>query len=226
MLRKRYGADAWRRTGAITFDGNRKLGPTATYRRIQAYLKAKYQTTCISYGTVVQLCTVRNKRKLSAKRYRGKAKVTWRRSRKGFNMKYNPDMHWSCSFYKGLDLLQLEDGRKKTLINRDDQAGYGLDTTYTHKGRGVLSSNAAEVTDSYNSVLQTSSYLVMETKIKPQACAGVVKASYVFPKKPSQHASDLRQLEKHPEFVVSFCLRSGCNNACNASINNLLPQHK
>ena len=65
---KRCGADAWRRTGVITFDGNRRRGPKVSYRRIQQHLQGKYNTIKISYGTVVQLCTVRNKRKLSAKR--------------------------------------------------------------------------------------------------------------------------------------------------------------
>ena len=40
----------------------------ASYKRIQEHLKQKYQTKRISYGTVVQLCTIRNRRKLSAKR--------------------------------------------------------------------------------------------------------------------------------------------------------------
>ena len=84
---RRCGADAWRWTGVVTFDRNRKRGPKASYKRIQEHLKQKYQTK-IGYGTVVQLCTIRNKRKLSAKRYKGVAKVTCRRSRKGFNIKY------------------------------------------------------------------------------------------------------------------------------------------
>ena len=102
-------------------------------------------------------------------------------------------------------MLQLSDGKNKTVINRDDQAGYRLDTTYTHKGRGVLSKEAemtrVDYVNAYSSVLQTSSYHIMETKTMPQACVGVVKASFVYPKNPSQHASDLRMLEKHLEFA-------------------------
>jgi hypothetical protein len=129
---KRCGADAWRRTGVITFDGNRRRGPKVSYRQIQQHLREKYNTSKRSYGTIVQLCTVRNKRKLSAKRYMGVAKVTCRRSRKGFNVKYNPDAHWNCSLYKGLDVLQLSDGHNKVLVNRDDQAPFRLDMTHTH----------------------------------------------------------------------------------------------
>lgn len=216
---RRCGADAWRRTGVVTFDGNRKRGPKASYKRIQEHLKQKYQTNKISYGTVVQLCTIRNKRKLSAKRYKGVAKVTCRRSRKGFNIKYNPDAHWSCAFYKALDVLQLADGRNKVLINRDDQAGFRLDTTYTHKGRGVLSEEMETTTrvdyvNTYSSILQTSSYHIMESNTTPQACAGIVKAQYVYPKNPAQHAADMRMLENHSEFIEHLkdkefdCIRS------------------
>ena len=49
------GADAWRRTGILTFDGNIKIREKVTYGRIQQHLLEKYQCK-ISYGTVVQLC--------------------------------------------------------------------------------------------------------------------------------------------------------------------------
>ena len=115
----------------------------------------------------MQLYTVRNKRKLSAKRYKRIAKVTCLRSCKGFNVKYNPDAHWNCAFYKELDVLQLSDGRNKVLINRDDQAGFRLDTTYTHKGQGILYEGAETTTrvdyvNKYSSILQTS-YHIMES---------------------------------------------------------------
>ena len=93
FVRKRgVGADAWRRTGVLTFDGNRNLGKKVTFRTIQAHLEAKYHRK-ISYGTVVQLCIPRNKRRKSAARYKGLAEVTQRRARKGFTLKYNPDSH-------------------------------------------------------------------------------------------------------------------------------------
>jgi len=41
---RRCGADAWRRTGVVTFDGNRKHRPKASYKCIQEHLKQKYQT--------------------------------------------------------------------------------------------------------------------------------------------------------------------------------------
>ena len=73
------GADAWRRTGVLTFDGNTKLGKKVTYERIRLHLQEVYKRK-FSYGTVVQLCVARNKRRLSSKRYLGVAKVTTRRA--------------------------------------------------------------------------------------------------------------------------------------------------
>ena len=44
FVRKRgIGADAWRRTGVLTFDGNRCPGKKVTFRRIQAHLEARYE---------------------------------------------------------------------------------------------------------------------------------------------------------------------------------------
>ena len=38
-------------------------------------------------------------------------------------------LHWSAAFYKGLERIQLEDGQDKTIVNRDDDAGFRLDTS-------------------------------------------------------------------------------------------------
>ena len=56
------GAEAWRRTGVLTFDGNRKVHEKVTFSRIQSFLEEKYHTK-FSYGTVVQLCIARNRRR-------------------------------------------------------------------------------------------------------------------------------------------------------------------
>ena len=84
--------------GVLTFDGNIKKGPKVTFQRIQEHLQAKYQTK-ISYGTLVQLCTEKNKHRISAKRYKGVSKITCRRSRKGFSVPMNPDGHWNNAVY-------------------------------------------------------------------------------------------------------------------------------
>ena len=123
-------ADAWRRTGVLTFDGNTKVNCKVTYERIRQHIMKVYNRK-FSYGTVVQLCIARNKRRLSAKRCKGLAKVTSRRSRKGFMLKYNPDAHWSAAFYRNLNVIQYTDGRDIVNINRDDASGFRLDTMAT-----------------------------------------------------------------------------------------------
>lgn len=99
---RRIGADSWRRTGLLTFSGNVKRGPKLTYHRIKEHLEEKYSTK-FGYGTVVQLCSVHNKRKLSCKRYWGAAQIVSRRARKDFNVKLNVDAKWSCWMYQILD---------------------------------------------------------------------------------------------------------------------------
>lgn len=63
------GADMWRRTGTSTFDGNSKLEKKPTFKLVKEHLETKYNQQ-ISYGTVVQLCIPRNKRRRSAARYK------------------------------------------------------------------------------------------------------------------------------------------------------------
>ena len=71
------GADAWRRTGVLTFDGNCRVKEKVTYRKIQQHLQEVYDRK-FSYGTIVQLCIARNRRHRSAMRYKRVAQVTCR----------------------------------------------------------------------------------------------------------------------------------------------------
>ena len=97
--------------------------------------------------------------------YMGIAKVTSRRARKGFNLKFNPDDHWSAAFYTRLNKFQYVDGRDMININRDDSTGLRLDTLATCKqyatpivqGKEVLTTRTDYV-NKYPSVLQTTSY--------------------------------------------------------------------
>lgn len=73
------------------------------------------------------------KRRRSSARDQGVAKMTTRRARKGFTLKYNPDTHWSCLLYKGLNVVQYKDGCDITNINRDDSSGFRRDTLTTNK---------------------------------------------------------------------------------------------
>ena len=129
---RNIGADAWRCTGVLTFDGNTRVKEKVTYERVRQHLMKVYQRK-LSYGSVVQLCIARNKRRKSASRYKGVANVTSRRARKGFQIKFNPDAHWSAAFYRGLNELQYTDGRNILNLNRDDASGFRLDTMITHR---------------------------------------------------------------------------------------------
>ena len=64
------GADAWRRTDVLTFDGNVNLKEKVTFdEKICQHLQDTYQPK-FSYGSVIQLCIPRNRRRTSAKRYK------------------------------------------------------------------------------------------------------------------------------------------------------------
>ena len=52
------GADAWRRTGVQTFDGNAKLGNKVTYKRIQKHVEQVFGRK-VSCGSIVELCSTK-----------------------------------------------------------------------------------------------------------------------------------------------------------------------
>ena len=204
------GADAWRRTGVLTFDGNTRVKSKVTYEKIRQHLMKIYQRN-FSFGTVVQLCIARNKRRLSAARYKGVAQVTSRRARKGFMLKFNPDAHWSSALYRSLNHLQYQDGRNILNVNRDDAAGFRLDTMTTHRlhRTPMVQDSLAKTTytdyvSKYKAVLQTTSYNFTGTKTTEEICAGVVKPTGVFPKNPAQHSADFELLEQTTEVGPTF----------------------
>ena len=207
---RNVGADAWRRTGVLTFDGNVNLKEKVTYERIRCHLVEVFQRP-ISFGSVVELCVARNKRRRSAKRYRGIAQVTTRRARKGFTLRYNPDSHWSSAFYKGLNKLQYTDGVNAVTMNRDDSSGFRLDTLITCKqhaspvvrGQETLTTRTDYV-NKYPSILQTTSYNFNGTVTTAESCVGVVKAGTLHHKNPAQHAADLEMLQEKGELSSVF----------------------
>lgn len=204
------GADAWHRTGMLTFDGNVKVKKKATYDRIKEHLEEKYSRK-FSYGTVVELCVARNKRRKSSQRYKGVAKVISRRARKGFTLKYNPDTHWSSALYYGLNLIQYTDGKNILNINRYDASGFRLDTLSTHKQHQSLCvvgnpalTTCTDYVNKYKSVLQTTNYNFTGTKTSGEMCAGVVKPYVLYPKNSAQHAADLKMLLQKEELQPAF----------------------
>ena len=195
----------------FTFDGNSKsVNEKVTYERIRQHLQEVYGRK-FSYGTVVEMCVARNRRRRSALRYKGVAQVTSRRARKGFKLKYNPDSHWSAAMYKGLNICQYTDGTQILNLNRDNAAGFRLDTLSTHKlhrspmvrGKEILATHT-DFVNAYPSVLQTTSYHFSGTATTNEVCAGIVKGSGVFPKNPAQHMSDIEMLEKSGDLAEAF----------------------
>ena len=217
------GADAWRRTGVLTFDGNTRVKAKVTYERIRQHLMKVYLRK-FSFDAVVQLCIARNKRRLSASRYKSVAKVTSRRARKGFMLKFSPDAHWSSALYRSLNHLQYQDGRHIFNVNRDDAAGFCLDTmtTYRLHRTPMVQDSLAKTTytdyvSKYKAVLQTTSYVskykavlqttsnnLTGTNTTAEVCAGIVKPTGVFPKNPAQHSADFELLEKTTEVGPAF----------------------
>ena len=195
------GADAWRRTGVLTFDGNKDVQEKVTYGRIQEHLQKVFQRK-FSYGTVVELCVARNRRRRSVHCYKGIARITSRWARKGLQLCYNLDNHWSAALYRSLNFLEYTDGKNIVNVNRDDASGFRLDTLTTHRlhrtpvvrGKEILTTYTDYV-NSYPSVLQTTSYNFTATKTTGEICTGIVKGAGVFPKNAAQHAPDFSLLQ-------------------------------
>ena len=128
--------------------------------------------------------------------------MRYQRARKCFSLKYNPEFKWSRSLYKLLNQLQ-SDGKHILLLNRDDQAGFKLDSTYTHKSQPALSikptailiTTRTDFTGKHTAQLQVTSYNFSKTTTSDEICIGVVKATGLHEKSPSQHSADLQSVE-------------------------------
>ena len=126
-------------------------------------------------------------------------------------LKYNPDAHWSSAFYRNFNVIQYTDGCHIMNVNRDDAAGFRLDTMATHRLHRTPMVQGSETTTTYTdyvskykAVLQTTSYNFSKTETTLELCAGVVKPVGVFPKNPTQHMQDLQMIEIVPEFLPAF----------------------
>lgn len=194
------GADKWCRTGVYTFTGITKTEKRMTFKKLEEKLSSHYGEK-FSYGTVLHLCVHRNKRRISSKRYKGVANITYQQASKGFSLKFNPDTKWSRRLYKCLDKLQI-DGKHMLLLNRDDQAGFRLDSTLTHNNTPSLNVSSPTLTthtdflNKHQTQLQATSYNFTKTATTSEVCIGAVQASGVHQKNPSQHAADLDMLQK------------------------------
>lgn len=170
------GADKWCRTGVYT--GDTKTEKRMTFKKLEEKLSSHYGEK-FSYGTVLHLCVHRNKRRISSKRYKGVANVTYQQASKGFSLKFNPDTKRSRSLYKCLDKVQI-DGKHMLLLNRDDQAGFRLDSTLTHNNTPSLNVSSPTLTthtdflNKHQTQLQTTSYNFTKTATTSEVCIGAV----------------------------------------------------
>ena len=176
----------------LTFSRKKKMEKKLTFKRIQAFL-VKFHNEKVSIGSA-KLCAKKHKRRLTSRRYKGVAKIMYRRAWKGYTLKLNPDAHWSRAFYGLLKKYQGET-RDSVLFGRDDQAGFRLGSSYTHKQFGSLSTKNSVTTRTdfvgkNSTVLQISSYDFPKTSELPELCVGVVKASPLHEKSPSLHMAD------------------------------------
>ena len=95
-------------------------------------------------------------------------------------------------------------------MNRDDQAGFRLDSTFTHKSMPSLNADGPTVTthtdffNKHQTQLQTTSYNFTQTKTTTEVCVGVVKASGVHQKNPAQHHADLEMLQAMDHLKAVF----------------------
>ena len=58
--------------------------------------------------------------------------LMYRRAWKGYSLRLNPDAHFSRVMYRLLDTVQTRT-EGCVYFGRDDQAGFRLNSTYTHK---------------------------------------------------------------------------------------------
>ena len=107
--------------------------------------------------------------------------------------------------------MQLTDERDIVNINRDDTAGFCLDTMASHRlqrtpcvGGKQAVTTFTDYVNRYPSTIQVTSYNFTGSKTTGELCAGMVKASVFFPKNPSQHIADFKMVQKQPEFQAAF----------------------
>ena len=110
--------------------------------------------------------------------------------------------------YKSLNELQ-QDGKHMLLLNRDDQAGFRLDSTFPHKNHPVLSvkptlTTRTDFLNKYQAQLQVTSYNFSKTASTDEQCVGVVKASVLHEKSPAQHSADLSVVEQMDVMASTF----------------------
>ena len=106
------------------------------------------------------------------------------------------------------------------VINRDDAAGFRLDTITTSKqyttpvvyGHDVLTTRTDYV-NRHPSLLQTTSYNFSRIMTTPEVCIGVVKVPGLHQKNSIQHYEDLCMLEQAEDLKFAFVSPTGENKS-------------
>ena len=120
-------------------------------------------------------------------------------------------MVWSAALYKGLNWLQYTDGANIVNIIVMMHLVLGLilwqlivNIPLQWFKERKCSQTHTDYVNKYPSTLQTTSYNFTGTATTPEFCAGVVKASKLYRKNPSQHSADLTMLETAFELEPAF----------------------
>jgi hypothetical protein len=208
------GADKWRSTGSLTWE-RKKVGQKMTIERLRKEVSNKIGEP-ISHGTMVELCVPRNVRSRSSSRYKSAANIISKRARKSFDIKINIDEKWSNSLYKSLDAMQLHDHGNVFYMNRDDAAGFRLDTLATYSKfpslmvkEAVDLATRTDLTNKDQFLLQVTSHSFTAAKNSDHKIAGVVRSVKVDKKNAAQHLADLEMLREDTDFKSVFFRKDG-----------------
>ena len=95
-------------------------------------------------------------------------------------------------------------------INRDDQAGFRLDTLATHNRHATLCmgkepplTTKTDYVNKYTSTIQTT-YNFSGTNTTAEIYAGIVKAVPLHHKNPAQHAADMDVMDTYQEIKPAY----------------------
>ena len=142
---------------------------------------------------------------MSSNWYKCVAIIKYQRPRKGFSVKYKGDTKWSRALYKCLDKLQIDGSQ--ILPNRDDQAGFCLDSTFPHKNMpslNVHSSNLTTHTQIFSTNTKNSYKRQATTLLRPQLPVKFVKAAGVHQMNPTKYTVNMEILQTIKSYYPLF----------------------
>ncbi|CAB3987212.1 Hypothetical predicted protein [Paramuricea clavata] len=170
------GAEAWRRTGVLTFDGNRKVKCKVTFARIKTHLEEKRRPSHVQELEMVS-----------------RSNDHWSNAlHKGLDV---------VQFKDGRDKVLLN--RDDLSVFRLDTVASNKAPTVCIQGKPSLTTKT-DCQASYPNTLQTTSYNFTASENNGEVYAGVVKSSGIHSKNQAQHAADLELLQQKSEVKDVF----------------------